>query len=316
MYFEHKEALETPRTIVHEEAVGKHAYTVLLAIRDEREAETLGWFAAAVAKARGGGLLAAHMLEVPQPLSLNEGRMLIKSGRSYFETIRSAADARKVATHSVIMIARRVANAVQNIAAERSADFIVLGWSGETKRGRTFGRTIDPLLASPPADMAIVRPAARRKREIKNILVPVDAGANSRLAIELACDLGRHVAGRAHAAITLLRVTRTKTAAEEGETALFERLMEGVDYGKIETKAQAGTSEANTILETAEQFDLIIFGANDRPPLNQLFRRAAEDRFSARTTKRILREAKPTTVMVKRRAALLRSFIQRTLLPR
>jgi len=314
MYFEQREALEAPRAIVLEEAVGKHEYTVVIAVRDEREAATLGWFAAAVARARGGGLLAAHMLEVPRPLSLNEGRALIESGRGYFETIRRAADARKVATHSLIMIARRVARALDGVVAERGADFLVLAWSGETKRGRAFGRTIDPLLANPPIDMAIVRPAARAKRTIERILVPVDASSNSRLAIELATDLGRHVAGRAHAAITLLRVTKTKAAAKAGETALFERLLENIDYGKIETRAQAGTSEANTILEEAERFDLVILGASEASPLDGVFPRQARNRFSARTTKRILRQAKPMTVLVKRRPAILRSFLRRALL--
>lgn len=315
MYFEHKEALETPRAIVHEEAVGELDYTVLVAVHDEREAAILGWFATALAKARGGGLLATEMLEVPRPLSLDDGRALIASGRGYLETIRRAAAARKVATHSLIMIARRVAHALEGITAERQVDFLVLGWSGESKRGRDFGRTIDPLLADPPADMAIVRPADRTKSAIKTILVAVDGGANSRLAVELATDIGRHVAGRAHAAITLLCVTDSKTAADEGETALFAPLLEGIDYAKLETTAQAATSQANAIIEAAEEFDLVVIGAGETSPLGGLFPGAAENRFSARTTKRVLREAKPTTVMVKRRPPLLRSFVQRALWP-
>ena len=314
-YFEHREALEAPREVVHEEAVGEHAYTVLVAVRDEREAAIMGWLGSVLAKARGGGLLATHMLEVPRPLSLNEGRALVESGRGYFETIREEADARKVATHSLIMIARRVGHAIDELSVERRVDFIVLGWSGKTKRGRAFGRTIDPLLAYPPTDLAVVRPAARRKQTIENILVPIDDSANSRLAIELATDLGRHIAGRAHAAITLLRVTATKAAAEQGETELFSRLLEGIAYGKIETKAQMGTSEANTIIEAAEDFDLVVFGASEESPLGRLFPYKAERRFSAWTTKRVLRMAKPATIMVKRRPNKLRSLLQRVVLP-
>jgi len=286
-----------------------------VAVRNEREAETLGWFSSVLAKARGGGLLAVDILEVPRPLSLNEGRALIESGRGYFETIRHAADARKVATHSLIMIARRVAYALEGIVAERAVDFVALSWSGEAKRGRRFGRTIDPLLANPPADIAVVRPAARRKQTIKSILIPVDAGANSRFAVRLGTELGRHIAGRGHAAITLLRVTETKTAAENGQKALFERLLKDIDYGKLEARAQVGTSEANTIIEAAEDFDLVIFGASEESRLSRLFPWTAQNRFSARTAKRILREAKPTTIMVKRRPALLRSFLQRAIFP-
>jgi len=311
MYFEHREALETPRTIVHEEAVGKQDYTVLVAVKDDKGAGTLGWLAAALAKERGGGLLAAHMLEVPRPLSLSEGRALIESGRSYFEVVKDAAKARRVATHTLIMISRRVAHALENLVAERNADFLVLGWNGRNKRGRTYGRTIDPLLSAPPSDIAIVRPAARTKQTVKTILVAVDNGPNSRLAVELATDLGRHVAGRAYAEITLLRVTRTKAAAEEGEAALFERLLEDISYGKLETRVEAGSSQANTILEAAKGFDMLILGASEEPPVIHLFGRDDENRLSARSTKRIAREAKPATVIVKRRPAILRSFLQR-----
>ena len=310
-YFEHREALETPREIVHEEAVGKQDYTVLVAVRDEREAETMGWFATLIAKARGGGLLATHMLEVPRPLSLNEGRPLVDTGRGYFDTIRKAADARQIDTHSLIMIARRVGPAIENIVAERGANFIVLSWSGKTRRGRKFGRTIDPLLANPPADLAIIRPAARMKWTVNKILVPVDASANSRLAVELATDLGRHIAGRAHAEITLLRVTHTKADAQDGAPALFDHLLEGIDYRKIEKKVQVGRSEANTIIEAAEDFDLVIFGASEASPLRRYFPDKARNRFSPWMMKRILSKAKPTTVMVKRHPAMLQSLVRR-----
>jgi amino acid transporter/nucleotide-binding universal stress UspA family protein len=314
-YFEHREALEAPRDIVHEEAVGEHAYTVLVAVRDEREAATLGWFGSVLARARGGGLLATHMLEVPRPLRLSEGRALVESGRGYFETIRETANERGVATHSLIMIARRVGQAIGDLSLERRVDFIVLGWTGTSKRGRVFGRTIDPVLAHPPADLAVVRPAARRRQSFKKILVPVDDSANSRLAVELAADLGRHIAGRAHAEITLLRVTQTKAAAEAGETELFERLLEGIEYGKIEARARMGTSEANTIVEAASDFDLVIFGASEESSLGWLFPGKAGNRFSLWTAKRVLRLAKPTTIMVKRRPNRLRSLFQRVVPP-
>jgi nucleotide-binding universal stress UspA family protein len=315
-YFEHREALESPREVVHEEAVGRQDYTVLVAVRDEQEAATMGWFASVIAKARGGGILAAHMLEVPRPLSLNEGRALIETGRGYFARIREAADANHIATDSLIMIARRVGLALEGVVRDRAVDFIVTAWSGKTKRGRNFGRTIDPLLANPPADMAVIRPAAEVIQTVRTILVPVDDSANSRLAVELATDIGRHIGGRAHAAITLLRVTRTKAAADEGETELFKELLKDIDYRKLETRTQMGSSEANTIIEAAKDFDLVIFGASEESSLGRLFPKAAEKRFSARTAKRIISRAEPTTVMVKHRPAILRSVIQRIVVPK
>ena len=252
MYFERLESMEKPRAVVHEEAVGTYDYTVLVAVREEREAEILGWFGAAVAKARQGGLLALHMSEVPRVMSLAASRHMLDTGRGYFETVRDQAKARGIATHTIIMMARRGAAAVTEIAQERRADFIVLGWTGKTKRGRIFGRTTDPLLANPPADLAILRPARRQARAVETILVPVSAGRNSRFAVELASDIGRVVAGRKHARITLFRVARTKAEAAAAEdTALFDGLRDGITYGQITTKTALGTSVANAIIAEA-----------------------------------------------------------------
>ena len=161
-----------------------------------------------------------------------------------------------------------------------------------------------------------MRPAARLKRTVASILVPVDDSANSRLAVELAADLGRHIAGRANADITLLHVTRSKTAAKEGETTLFDRLLEGIDYRKVETKSQIGTSTANAVIEAAQNFDLVIFGASEASPVKRLFPARDRTRFSAWTAKRILTKARPTTVMVQRRPDILRSLVRRVLLPK
>jgi amino acid transporter/nucleotide-binding universal stress UspA family protein len=307
MHFEEHEIAEKPKEIVHEETVGEFTYTVLIAAREEREARVLGRFGAAVAKARSGGVVAVHMLEVPPPLSLNEGRRLLDTGRAYFEAVREEGKARKVGLHTLMMIARRVAPALEEIAHERRAGLVVLGFRGKSKRGRTFGRTIDPLLGNPPADLAIVRPADRSKRVIETILVPVDPGPNSRLAVELATDIGPVVAGRKHARITLLRVVKTKTEVEGGSEPLFERLREGIEYLQIDTKVIQGASISNAIIAEATNYDLVIFGASNEPMLKRI--------TAGSIAKRILRGAKPETVMVKRRQPVLYSLLRRTVLP-
>jgi amino acid transporter/nucleotide-binding universal stress UspA family protein len=307
MHFEEREIAERPKEVVQEETVGEFAYTVLIGAREEREAKVLGQFGAAVAKARDGGLVAVHMLEVPRPLSLGEGRRLLDTGRSYFEAVRSEAEARKVGFHTLMMIARRVAPAVEQVAHERRAGLIVLGFRGKSKRGRTFGRTIDPLLGNPPADLAIVRPARRTKHVMETILVPVDPGPNSRLAVELATDIGPVVAGRKHARITLLRVVKTKSEAEAGSESLFETLREGIDYRQIDTKLIQAASITKAIIAEAAHYDLVIFGASDEPMLKRI--------TAGTIAKRILRGTKPETVLVKRRQPMLHSLLRRTVLP-
>lgn len=306
MYFEKHETTQKPKAIVHEEAVGKQDYTVLVAVRERRESRVLGWFAAAVAKARKGGVLAVNMLEVPPPLSLGEGRQMVDTAKSYFEAVSEEAKQRKTPLHTLIMISRAVGPALMEIVRERQGDIAVLGWTGEKKRGRLFGHTSDELLANPPTDIALVRAAARAKETYERILVPVISGANSRLALELACDIGRVVAGRKHACVTLLHVVRGKEALSAGWDAEFADLREEITYGKLETKLIQGSSIANTIIEEAENHDLMIFGASDEPIFERI--------LTGSISRRLLRDAKPTTVMVKRRQPVLSSLLRRTVL--
>jgi amino acid transporter len=307
MYVEEHETLQKPKEVVLEETLGEFAYPVLVCVRDEQEAGVLARFGAAVAKAREGGLVAVHMLEVPPPLSLDEGRHLLESGLAYFKAVRAEAEARGIGIHTLMMISRRVSSAVAEIARERRAALIVLGFKGASKRGRTFGRTIDLLIGNPPADLAIVRPAQRAKKVVETILVPVDAGANSRLAVELATDIGRVVAGRKIARITLLRVVRTKAEVEAGSDPLFEKLREGIDYRQIEAKVVQATSVVNTVLDEAERHDLVIFGASEEPLLKRV--------LAGNRSRRILRRAKPLAVMVKRRHRVLHWLLRRAVLP-
>ena len=305
MHFERQEALEKPPDIVHEEAFGHHDYTVLVGVRNAREASVLGWIGAAIAKARKGGILAAHLLEVPRSLSLFEGRQLVESRRQLFDDVRDAAKQRGVATHSVIMLARRVPQAITELVGDRAVDVSLIGVSPKPKRGRVFGRTTDMLLAHPPSEVVVVRPAARLKTTVKTILVPIADNENSRSAVKLAADLGTVLPGRANAEITLLHVVPTKAAAEAGQDALFDHVLDGVDYKKLEKQVVVGTSVANTVIEAAEKFDLVVFGLSEASVLQRIQRN--------RTGRRILRHAKPTTVMVVRRQPALKSLMRRAL---
>ncbi len=305
MHFERQETLEKPPDIVHEEVFGRHDYTVLVGVRSAREATVLGWIGAAIAKARKGGILATHLLEVPQSLSLFEGRRLVEARRQLFDDVRGAAKQQGVATHSVIMLARRVSQAITELVGDRAVDLSLIGVSAKPKRGRVFGRTTDALLAHPPCEVVVVRPAARLKTSVKTILVPVDDNENSRSAVKLAADLGSVLAGRANAEITLLHVVSTKAQADSGQEPLFERVLEGVDYKKLKKEVVVASSVANKVIEAAEAFDLVVFGLSEGSVLQRMKRN--------RTGRRILRNAKPTAIMVVRRQPALKSLLRQAL---
>jgi hypothetical protein len=133
-------------------------------------------------------VLALHVVRVPVQLTLADGRLMLREGRGYLETVIEQAKARDVPVHTMIRLGRDVAEAVRKTALENASDLLVLGWPGYTNTaGRLFGSVVDPIVDNPPTDIAVVR--YRAYRPLRSILVPVAGGPNSRRAARMAVNI-------------------------------------------------------------------------------------------------------------------------------
>jgi nucleotide-binding universal stress UspA family protein len=305
-YFSEIEAMEKPKEILLEEVLVSRDYSVLVPVATREQARILGQIGAIIAKANQGEVFALHVVRVPPQLTLGEGRLLLKEGRPYLETIIQQAKQLDVPVHTMIRLGRQVAEAVRKTAEEDASDLIVLGWPGYTNTaGLLYGSVIDPIVDNPPTDIAVVR--YRERRPLGSILVPVAGGPNSRRAVRLAVSMAMS-GDQGPAKVILLHVipigarTRNKVRAEQ----VFNYVLEGIEYEHIERRLVEGQSVVDTVLEQAEGCDLIVTGATEEPLFrNLLFGNIVEQ---------IARRAEVTVILVKRRSGAIHSFLRQTVL--
>jgi amino acid transporter/nucleotide-binding universal stress UspA family protein len=306
IYFSKIEAMERPKEILLEEVLVSRAYSVLVPVSTQEQARILGEIGAYIARANQGEVLALHVVRVPPQLTLGEGRIMLKEGRPYLETVIQQAKKLDVPVHTMIRLGRQVAESVRKTAEEDASDLVVLGWPGYTNTaGQLYGSVIDPIVDDPPTDIAVVRYRARRP--LRSILVPVAGGPNSRRATRLAINMA-FSEELGPPKVILMHVVpygaraRHRVRAEQ----VFNYVLEGIDYGNIERRTVEGQSVVETILEQSEGRDLIVIGATEEPLFrNLLFGNIAEQ---------VAKRASVTVILVKRRSGALHSFLRQTVL--
>ena len=304
-YFTKIEQLEKPKEILMEEVLVSKDYSVLVPVATQGQAHILGQIGAILAKKYDGEVLALNIARVPPQLELSEGRIFLREGRSSLEAVINEARRWDVPVHTMIRLGRNVAQAVRRTVEENASDLIVLGWPGYTKTsGRAFGSVIDDIVNNPPADIAVVR--YREYRPLKRILVPVAGGPNSHRAVRMAANMAE-VAQDGPAEVTVLRVLRTGATQAEltrGHKDMAHSI-EGIAYD-FNLKLVEGSDVTQTILEVAEDYDLIIIGATNEPMFKTL--------LVGNIPEQVALKAKVTTIMVKRRSGPIKSLLRETVL--
>lgn len=304
-YFSRMEALEKPKEVLLEEVLVSRDYSVLVPVADEEQARILGHIGAVLAHDNQGEVLALHVVRVPPQLTLGEGRLFLKEGRSYLDVVIQQAKAWDAPVHTLIRLGRDVAEAVRKTATENASDLIVLGWPGYTRSsGRLYGSVLDPIVGNPPADIAVVR--YRTYRPLRSILVPVAGGPSSKRGARMAVSMAK--AEDAPVKVTLLHVMPPGTCGSDqvrGRKAL-QHALGGVTYEHTECRCAEGTDIVETVLAEAEGYDLIIVGASEEP----LFRNL----LMGNVAEQIARKASVTVIILKRRSSRIHSFLRQTVL--
>jgi len=305
-YFSKIEAMEKPRDILLEEVLASRDYSVLVPITTQEQARVLGKTGAILAHDHGGEVFALNVVRVPRQLTLSDGRLFLREGRAYLDSVIGQARQRDVPVHTMIRLGRNVSEAVRQTAQEHASDLIVLGWPGYTNTtGRLFGPVIDPIVDNPPADIAVVR--YRKYRPVRSVLVPVAGGRNARLAVRTAISFARH-GEDGPARVTVMHVIPPHASETDRIRAdkYIQQAINGNPYQPIERLVVEGENVLEAVLHTARPFDLIVLGATEEPLLRNL--------LLGNLPTRIAREAQVTVVMVKRRSGPIKSLLRQTVL--
>lgn len=306
IYFSKLEAMEKPRDILLEEVLVSRDYSVLVPIATQEQARILGQIGAILAHDRDGEVFALHVVRVPRQLTLSDGRLFLKEGRAHLETVIEQARERDVPVHTMIRLGRDVTEAVRQTVMEHASDLIVLGWQGYTSTaGRLFGSVLDPIVDNPPVDIAVVR--YRKFRPLRSILVPVAGGYNARLAVRTAISMARQ-GQDGPVRVTVMHVLPPGAGETDRIRAdkYIQRAINGNSYQPLERLVVKGDNVLDAVLQTAQDYDLIVVGATEEPLLKNL--------LVGNLATRIAKEAAVTVIMVKRRSGAIKSLLRQTVL--
>ncbi|MCD4686932.1 MAG: amino acid permease, partial [Anaerolineae bacterium] len=306
-YFSKIEALEKPSDILHEEVLVSRNYSVLVPIATNEQAEQLGYIGALIAGRHDGEVMALYVAEVPPSLSLADGRVFLRAGRDYLETMIGVAREREVPVHTMIRLGRNVAQSVRKTAVENASDMIVLGWPGSTNTsGRVFGSVIDPIVDNPPTDIVVVR--FREERPLRSILVPIAGGPNSRRSVELAVTMAQQASNGVQTRIVLFSVVpaNARVSAKVRVQKFMDTMAVNLNFERVEIKTAENENTVDAILKEAKSHDMVIIGASEEP----LF----QNMLLGTVPEQVARRAVVTVIMVKRRSSPMHSFLRQTVL--
>lgn len=306
-YFMRVEEMEKPSDILHEEVLVSRNYSVLVPIATNDQAHQLGTIGALLAHRHSGEVMALYVAEVPPQLSLADGRIFLKEGREYLETVIDVARKREVPVHTMIRLGRNVAQSVRKTAVENASDLIVLGWPGSTNSsGRVFGSVIDPIIDNPPTDIVVVR--FREERPLRSILVPIAGGPNSRRSVELAVTIAQQASNGLQTQIVLFSVVpaNARVSSKVRVQKFMNTMAENLNYERVEIRTAENENTVDAILREAQEHDMVIIGASEEP----LF----QNMLIGTVPEQVARRAGVTVLMVKRRSSPMHSFLRQTVL--
>jgi nucleotide-binding universal stress UspA family protein len=216
------------------------------------------------------------VVEVPSDQPLTTGLDLARSYRALLDFLPSQVEVggRQVRVEHLVKVARDIPSAVHGAVAEEHAGLVLFHWKGYAREPKryVYGRTLDAILKQPPCNVLLVRPEGWR--DASRVLLPVRGGPSAEQALDLALIMSKHL----HLPLTVLHNVQptppNSDASSEGATAPSEALDEEpyVVFGEyLETARSlnsvpitvvqtAGSDAAATLLEKAQEHDLVIMG--------------------------------------------------------
>jgi nucleotide-binding universal stress UspA family protein len=257
-------------------AVQSH-YHILLPMGDLTFAAQMMAMAQALAKPQQGRVTVLCVVDVPAEKSFSEGATEAQRRRQMLQSLASSNRDDVIDVRTIVRVSHDVWHGINEAASQEGSDLLLLAWKGHTDTpDRIFGRTIDEIMANPPCDVAVVKPAELGPRP--RILVPVRGGPYSKLALQMAESLAESLDGQ----ITVMHAVSQSVLAmtsPAGERPFLTFIHEVAGLSRAARVVTARGEPVQAILDEAAKHDLVIMGASaivpKRPSLGPISEKIA-----------------------------------------
>jgi amino acid transporter/nucleotide-binding universal stress UspA family protein len=238
-------------------------YRVMVPLANPGHEKDLITLASAIAKQRGGTVVATHIVQVPDQTALESARQQddFDAARGLLEQARQDAETFGVDVETHTILSHRSFEEIFDAARTYDADLTVMGWGPDAhgSPGRAES-AIDELAHSLPCDFLVMKD---RGFDASRILVPTAGGPDSDLSAEVAAMLRDEYGSE----IDLLHVADDVDAGE----AFLAEWADEHDLSDANLVVESGDVEA-AIARHAADASLLIIGATERGLLSRLVR--------------------------------------------
>ena len=240
------------------ERIERHEYSVLVALSNHRTLESLMEVGLAIAKRHGGEIVVLSVAEVPEGQSLLSGRKTARKLGALLERAVAYAEARGVVARPVVTISRRVSHGILETARSERCNFLVMGQpDSQSIFERIVATVVDRVLQDAPCQVGVVYGAVQPDG-IREVLLPVTTGPNSRLAAKLAPVFAEQF-GATVRAVTVVEPHIDRAEVEKHVTAARETLAAAGFEGELEVRRRRDVAIA--LRNVTKRGTLVTIGA-------------------------------------------------------
>lgn len=238
-------------------------YRVMVPLANPEHEKELITLASAIAKQRGGTVVATHVVTVPDQTALagaaERADELDATSERLMESAREDAETFGVDVESHTIISHKSFEAIFDAARTHDADQVVMGWGPDAhgSPGRAES-AIDELTEAVPCDFLVLRD---RGFDPSRILLPTAGGPDS----DLSASVAKLLQAEYDAEVTLLNVADDAANAQQF-------LQEwAAEHGLEDASLRIESGDVETAIETAaEDATLLIIGATEEGLLRRL----------------------------------------------
>lgn len=304
-YFEKQAAGEQPQVLVPRRAVPVEAaaYTVVVPLHNPAHVRTLLGIGTAMARERGGRVIAVAVVNVPQQLPVHEGMRFLQQKEPLLELARQYGAEHGMEIGTDLIIAHRIQDGILAAARNHAADLLVMGWKGFTNtRERLFGEVTDQVIRHAPCDLMVLKSVEGAK--FRSALFPTAGGPHAQLAAEFLGDL----ADELDMSVTAAYVVPPDASAEakaKAEGWMDEALASMDGAAKVDKRLLTSNSVPRAIAQASRDYDLLVIGAAKEP----LFRQV----LFGEIPEKIARESPTSVLVVKRYEGAVKSMLKKAI---
>jgi nucleotide-binding universal stress UspA family protein len=258
--FERRVRARGPQVLALERAPAaeKSRFRIVVPLANPDTVKPLIDVAAALARPRGGEIVAVTVALVPAQLPIHEGLKLAHHRRPLLRTAQKRAEELGVDLRGDLRIAHRLEDAMLTAVQTHAADLLVMGWKGfANTRERIFGELTDHMIRHCPCDLALVKVV---HGPTDRILLATSGGPNATLGAEFTRGFCEMYDASVDACVVV-----PAQADVETEQAALDRIggsLEALELGgEVGRKLIKSNSVAAGIAKASRDYDLVVIGA-------------------------------------------------------